>query len=173
MAAAIFGLVGALLGAVTTLIGSALADRRQARREEGRWRREQRGAAYAETLRYLLRVNRVYGEYPSEWSKIMDQSDWVNDLLDAQYWLRILTMRCRPAQREELSLLALRLDEAIDTLSSDFKMGLTIVIVRACLEGVIKCAHADAGSAGAPNTAMLPDQPARQHIQDDADGDFG
>lgn len=173
MAPAIFGLVGTLLGAVTALIGSTLTDRRQARREEERWRREQRGIAYAEALRYLLRVNRVYGEQYADWSKIQDQPDWVSDLLEAQYWLRMLTMRCKAEQRERLNLLVLRLDEAVNMQSSGFKKGYTILIVRACIEGVIECAHADAGSGAMPNADKPPAQPAPPQSMDEADEYLG
>jgi hypothetical protein len=126
MAAAIVGLIGALLGAMTALIGSALADRRHARQEEARWRRDQRGAAYDGALRYLLRAaNRRSGlsrdmSGAGKVRGILTKEhlwEWFNDLVEAQFWLHTLTSRCGAAQVDRIRQVADEVDGAMQFLT--------------------------------------------------------
>lgn len=124
MAAAIIGLVGALLGAVTALFGSVLADRRQVRLEERRWRRDRRAAAYEGSLRHLLRAANRRSEIKLTGSTMVavlaqeHQREWFDDLIEAQYWLRILTTRCGADQAGRLIQAADDLDAAISAITN-------------------------------------------------------
>lgn len=95
---ALIGLGGALLGAVTALIGAALADRRSVRNEENRWRRDQLAAAYEQTLRHLLRAANLRSEFTGGRGGAVlrrsHQRDWFNDLVEAQVWLRTVVRYC-------------------------------------------------------------------------------
>jgi hypothetical protein len=104
MAAAIMGLIGAALGVVAVLFGSAWSDRRQARKEERCYQRDQRTAAYQGALRYLNRAaNRrselIFGPTGSRaLLRGEDVRDWFDDLVEAQYWVRVLLSRCGASQ---------------------------------------------------------------------------
>jgi len=63
MTAALSGFAGAVLGALMALVGAMFADRRQAKAETRRWRRDQLEAAYAQTIRYLLRAANRRSEF--------------------------------------------------------------------------------------------------------------
>jgi hypothetical protein len=117
MAVAIVGLIGVVFGAVVALFGAAWSDRRQARIQEIRYNREQRTAAYEGAIRYLNRAaNRrselLFGATGSRAFLKGDQvSDWFDDLVEAQCWLRLLATRCGRSQMP-------RIREAVDLLEA-------------------------------------------------------
>jgi hypothetical protein len=91
MGAAVIGLVGALLGAATALVGSVISARLQARQESVRWQRDRRQAAYDGSLRYLLRAANRRAELSIQSGKlttVLSQEhvrEWFDDLVEALY----------------------------------------------------------------------------------------
>jgi hypothetical protein len=114
MTVAIIGLAGALLGALTTLFGTILNDRRLARREDAQWRRDQRSAAYHGALRHLLRAaNLRSGFTGSSGMAVVVQEherEWFEDLIQAQFWLHQLVSYCAGPQLSRLQAAAAHLD---------------------------------------------------------------
>lgn len=122
MTATIVGLIGAVLGATAALFGAAWSDRRQARIEEARYRREQRAAAYEGALRYLNRAaNRrselIFGITGSRAYLGGDHvRDWFDDLVEAMHWLRVLESRCGDVQTPLIHQVVKALEEAAKDL---------------------------------------------------------
>ncbi|PJJ05560.1 hypothetical protein BX264_6027 [Streptomyces sp. 2333.5] len=102
MAEAITGLVGAAFGALTTMLGAALSEKRQARRENRNWLRDQRSAAYDGALRHLLRAANLRSESNGGRGAAVlrqeHQREWFDDLVQAQFWLRTAIRHCDTAQ---------------------------------------------------------------------------
>lgn len=150
MTAAIIGLIGAVVGAVTAVIGSTVSDRRQARREELRWRRDRQGAAYDGALRHLLRAANwrsglsLRGGAVTAYLKEENIADWFDDLVEAQFWLRTLAGRCGPAQVVPITQAADRLDESISSIGSGAKPPSARVLLDAA-KTVTVCARLDMG----------------------------
>jgi hypothetical protein len=119
---ALIGLGGALLGAVTALIGAALADRRSVRNEESRWRRDQLAAAYEQTLRHLLRAANLRSEFTGGRGGAVlrrsHQRDWFNDLVEAQVWIRTAVRYCDGDTARKLRGAADSLDGYVSRLVS-------------------------------------------------------
>jgi hypothetical protein len=128
MTAAVIGFIGAVLGATTALVSAYFSDRRQARHEQDRWRRDQRGVAYEQALRHLLRAAnwRSALSYSAgngmtfhvEQAQVGDLRAWFDSLLEAQFWLRTLATRCGAAQMDQIRSAALKIDQAISTADS-------------------------------------------------------
>jgi len=106
MAAAIIGLIGVLLGALMTQLGTILIERRQSRAEAGRWRRDQKAAAYDSALQNLLRVANRRSRLTVASGPVIaleDVRQILDDLVEAQFWVRALATRCGPAQVERIT----------------------------------------------------------------------
>jgi hypothetical protein len=151
VATALIGLAGALFGAVTALVGTALSDRRQVRNEEMRWRRDQMGAAYETTLRYLLRAaNRRSQVDPQLGRGVLnkeDQREWFDDLVEGQCWLLILISRCGTAQVERIRKAFNLLDDKVKALGEGAPESVTPLAIwdalRATAQVVSDCARLD------------------------------
>jgi hypothetical protein len=102
MTAALSGFAGAVLGALMALVGAMFADRRQAKAEARRWRRDQLEAAYAQAIRYLLRAANRRSEFVGGSGgavlRLEHQREWFGDLVEAQVWMRTVTRYCGSAQ---------------------------------------------------------------------------
>jgi hypothetical protein len=153
MGAAIIGLVGAMLGALTALLGATLTDRRQTRREEAKWRRDQRSAAYDGALRHLLRAANIRSEFRGGGGMAVlrqeHQREWFDDLVHAQFWLHQLIRYCDRSQLDNLQAAAKRLDVHIARLISaeryDQKGFSILEILQGCIATVTASARADNG----------------------------
>jgi hypothetical protein len=92
MTVAFIGLGGVIFGAITALLGAALADRRSTRNEARRWRRDQLAAAYEQTLRAMLRAANRRSEFEDGTGGAIllreHQREWFDDLVEAQVGLR-------------------------------------------------------------------------------------
>ncbi|MEU6602391.1 hypothetical protein [Streptomyces flaveolus] len=123
MGAAYIGLVGALLGAATALLGSVLSVRLQARHERARWVRDRRQAAYDGALRYLLRALNRRSEIAVSGGRIVSViaeehvRETFDDLVEAQFWFRALTAACGDRQLERMQRAANDLDARVASLS--------------------------------------------------------
>ncbi|GAA1117960.1 hypothetical protein [Nocardiopsis metallicus] len=110
MAAAVMGLVGALLG------GALFVENKQAQREQERWRRDQLQAAYDGTIHHILRVLYVRSAVTVEGFTIISQErveGWFEDLVQAQFHLHTATRFCGDGQITKLEQASAQLDEAV------------------------------------------------------------
>jgi hypothetical protein len=103
-AAAVAGFAGAIIGGAATLLGTTLAARQHARREREKWLRDRKESAYGNTIRYLLRASNRRSEFKVEGGKLVSLlakehvRDLFDDLVEAQYWLAVLTTACGKEQ---------------------------------------------------------------------------
>lgn len=170
MAAAIMGLVGAMLGALTALLGTVLTDRRQTRREEAKWRRDQRSAAYDGALRHLLRAANLRSEFTGGTGRAVlrqeHQREWFDDLVHAQFWLHQLIRYCDASQLENLQATAERLDSHIARLisaQSYGEKGFSILnVLQQCIAAVTASARAENGDS--LPVREIPSQPAQSEV---------
>jgi hypothetical protein len=180
MAAADIGLIGAVLGAFTAILGTTLSDLRRARNEDRIWRRDRVVTAYEETLRYLTRsASRRSGLVFSPTGALATLSgdhvrEWFDDLTEARHWMGILTTRCRADLVAPITEAAEALDSSCALL--DTGTGLearrstldgwyfcrvirptntvgiepTMAVIQRALRVVTACARAELGHAPAP-----------------------
>jgi hypothetical protein len=129
MMGAVIGLAGAVFGAVTALVGSALSDRRRMRQEDIQWRRDQRVAAYEGALRHLLRAANMRSGLHLQGGNlttVLSQEhmrDWFGDLVEAQFWMHTLISRCESAQSARMGDSTEKLDDAIRSLNAGRNSG--------------------------------------------------
>lgn len=164
MFVAFIALAGTLLGSAAAILGAALNERRQARHEQGRWRRDQLGNAYEQALRYLLRAaNRRSAVDPALGAGVLNTEhhrDWFDDLAEAQTWLMVLVSQCGSDQEGELRRISGELDldlgstpdhgplhGACDETRCDMRS--TARILRDAAAAVAACARADLGPEAA------------------------
>lgn len=153
MTAAIIGLIGAALGALTAVVGSALSERRQARHEAATWRRDQRSAAYDGVFHALTRAASYRHKIPAEGAP--DQAilqQWFEDLVEAQYRLRLLTAHChRPGGGTSLPIAVERMNTAL-ALLTEGDLAKAADAADETAELIARCARIDMGSDPAPPT---------------------
>lgn len=122
MAAAIIGLVGAALGALITLLGGMLTERRQARLAQAAWRRDKRAEAYAGALQHMLRAANLRSEFLGGTGeavlKIEHQREFFDDLVQAQFWLRTAVRYADASELGTLTALTKDLDTHVTRLIS-------------------------------------------------------
>lgn len=163
MTTAIVGLGGGIIGGLMALLGAVLADRRQARTETRRWRRDQLSSAYEQALRYLLRAANRRSEFVGgRGSAVLrreHQREWFDDLVEAQIWLRTVARYCDAAQLDRIRRAADHLDEHVSRLVSgerfDEKDFSIHGILHSCIRTVTECARVD----GSSNILSVPVDP--------------
>jgi hypothetical protein len=153
MAAAIIGLVGATVGALATLLGGALTQRWQDRRDDTKWRRDKRAAAYDGALRHLLRAANLRSEFVGGIGgavlKQEHQREWFDDLVQAQFWMHAVSQYCGPDQLSGVLETARLLDSHVDRLLSSQRFdqkGFSIwETLQRCIATVTASTRADGG----------------------------
>ena len=151
MIVALIGFAGAVFGAFITLVSATLADRRQARAEARRWRRDQLESAYAQTLRYLLRAANRRSEFEGGTGSAVllqkDQREWFDDLVEAQVWIRTVVRYCGDAGASRIWQAAEQLDSYVDRLVSgvryDEKDFSIWKVLQDCIATVTEAARVD------------------------------
>src|SRR5215204_3672409 len=143
MSSALAGLIGTAIGAVAGIAGALISRYMQDRSERKNWARNKKQEAYANTLRYLLRIrNHRSALEPEKWvantSPLFRPSDvegqmalrvdeiatrWMNDLVEAQYWITTLTISCAESQRSTISEVGREINESIETLLGSEAIG--------------------------------------------------
>lgn len=116
MAAAVMGLLGALLGGAMTLAGALFVERKQAQRERERWRRDKLQEAYDGTIHHILRVLYVRSAVTAGGFALISRErveGWFEDLVQAQFHLHTATRFCGDEQGERLERASVQLDEAV------------------------------------------------------------
>jgi hypothetical protein len=153
-AAALAGLLGAVIGGGATLLGSLLASRQQAGHERDKWLRDWRASAYHNTVRYLLRTANLRSEIGVEPGPLMAMRqvpEFFNDLVEAQYWLAVLTTVCGRRQRAVLEGASRRLNQLIASepahllrVEAPGDQPRIVLAVNELYELVLACARRDA-----------------------------
>jgi hypothetical protein len=149
MAEAIIGLFGVAFGAVMALVGSALSEQRQARREHERWLRDQRAAGYGGLFRSLVR-----GARGSQ-----------ADLVEALSQLGILTSICRPGKGTRLLRASEELEIALGAISAR-DLARSTVATKLARRLVAECARLDLGGESRPKTTRRPTAIPIEHRTD-------
>lgn len=151
MASAIIGLIGATLGALMAVVGSALSERRQARHEAAAWRRDQRAAAYDGVFHALTRAASYRHKIP-----VVGEPDqallkqWFDDLVEVQYRLRLLTAHChRPGGGTSLPVAVERMNTALALLTEGDLVKAADAADEAA-ELIARCARIDMGNDPTP-----------------------
>jgi hypothetical protein len=119
MGTAIVGLIGALIGAATVLIGALLSDRRQTRCERLTWLRDQRAAGYTAALRSLVRIN---GHQTMKHNKHLAKASsqgLVDEVLEARAQLEALGSLCSSARGNRIRQATEALERALKLISAD------------------------------------------------------
>lgn len=118
--AAVVGLIGALLGALMTQLGAVLTDHRQVRTEAIRWNRDQKTAAYDNTIRHLLRAANRRSALTGEFAYIDKAGvrQLFEDLVEAQFWIHTLVTRCDVSQTERITQALQLLDSTVERAGS-------------------------------------------------------
>jgi hypothetical protein len=123
--AALFGLLGAVVGGGFTMLGTLLSGRQQDRVQRNQAARQRREQAYSNAIRHLLRATNRRSELRIESGRLLpmlskaDIAALFDDLVEAQYWVAVVTTVCSASQRE-------RLEEArreMDTFVTRFANG--------------------------------------------------
>ena len=123
--AALFGLLGAVVGGGATLLGSLLTARQHARLQRDRAARERREQAYASTIRHLLRAMNRRSSFHVEGGQITpilekgSVPELFDDLVEAQYWLAVTTTVCSDQERASIE----HAREQMDGFVTDFASG--------------------------------------------------
>lgn len=123
--AALFGLLGAVVGGGATMLGSLLATRQQDRLQRARAARERREQAYGSAIRHLLRAMNRRSAFQFEGGRLVpllakeSVAELFDDLVEAQYWLAVTTTACSDHARLGIE----NARELMDAFVSDFVSG--------------------------------------------------
>jgi hypothetical protein len=148
---ALIGLGGVALGALTTLLGPALTDRRQVRNEARRWQRDQLAKAHEQALRYLHRAANRRSEFEGgRGGAVLNpehQRDWFDDLVEAQVWLRTVARYSNATETGHVRRTAEHLDSHISRLVSgerfDTKNFSIWQVLRSCIRALTEPVRAE------------------------------
>jgi hypothetical protein len=121
VSSAIAGLIGAAIGALAGIAGAFISQRMQARATQERTLQSKREEAYSSTLRYLLRVQNRRSGISAGHIYIAQESfkEFVDDMVEAQFWASTLTIYCSEEQRETVKKVSRDLNETV----ADFVSG--------------------------------------------------
>jgi hypothetical protein len=117
--AGLAAIVGALIGGLTTTLGSLFASSRAATRERLKEERAARELAYGNAIRFLLRVQNRRSEVGPGGTPFLSkeaQPEWFLDLIEAQYWMTWLLTVCTDANRPHLDRLASRFGDLVNDI---------------------------------------------------------
>jgi hypothetical protein len=121
MDAAVAGFLGAIVGGAATFGGTVVSNAQQAQREHKKQHEQRKVEAYSNTLRSLLRVAHRRSSISSEAGTVLGKdiiASWFDDIVDAEYWLTILSAACSSRHRESIQKAAHELYEDVDRFTS-------------------------------------------------------
>lgn len=156
MSSAVFGLLGAIIGAFAGFAGVIVANLFQARLEHRRWLRAKREEAYSNSIRFLLRMKgkRSTPTEPGE-SLISqkDRKDWFDELSEIRQWMTTLVIYCSDDYRDRIELEERNLSKVIDDFIMKDSIGDADMpgleyhklpeIIASALTVVMSCARSD------------------------------
>lgn len=119
MDAAVASLLGAVAGGSATFLGTVISNLQQSRRDERMGKETQKAEAYGNALRNLLRAAHWRSSFTSSGEPALGEeqvSDWFSALVEAEYWVTILTAVCGSAYRGTLVTALDKLSAGIDDL---------------------------------------------------------
>ena len=119
MDAAVAGLVGALAGGSATFLGTVVNNVSQSRRDERKERQTQKAEAYGKALRNLLLVLHFRSNMSPSGRAVIGEDqvpNWFAAMVEAEYWVTMLTAVCGSKHREELLSAAAGLTDGIGRL---------------------------------------------------------
>jgi hypothetical protein len=123
---ALAGLLGALVGGAATFAGTVVSNTQQARHARDQRRHDRKVEAYSNTMRFLLRAAHrsaelgltdeppPSGDSPQSSDGINRAVTWFEDLIDAEYWMTVLTTACGTRHRTRIQEAARTLFDEID-----------------------------------------------------------
>jgi hypothetical protein len=105
MDSTVAGLIGAAIGALAAIASAFVTSTLQARQEHRTWLRDRKQEAYANSVRYILRVLNKRSKVTAEGMTFLGQDvmkEWFDDMSEAEIWLTALSIYCSPAQRAQI-----------------------------------------------------------------------
>jgi len=98
-------LLGACIGAASSISGAFLSNLLAARRDKAKWQLEKKVEAYSSSLRYLTRVLNRRTAITLDGHAVIEKqgvAEWLNDLCEAQIWLSYLQIYCSQKHQKVL-----------------------------------------------------------------------
>lgn len=139
MDAAIAGFLGAIVGGAATFGGTVVSNSQQAGRERKKENKQRKVEAYSNSIRSLIRVAHRRSTFSAKTSDALGEeivASWFDDIVDAEYWLTILTAACGSRHRESIQKAAQALFEEIDRFRRESEFADAIGPTRAPLLAV-------------------------------------
>jgi len=139
MDAAVAGLLGALVGGVATFGGTVVTNAQQVRRDQIKQRNDRKVEAYSNSIRSLLRVAHRRSTFSAEAPAVLGQdvaASWFDDIVDAEYWLTVLTAACGSRQRASIQEAAHALYKETDRFRRESEFSDPLRPTRAPLSAV-------------------------------------
>lgn len=127
-------LLGACVGAASSISGALLSHYLEFRRNREKWQLEKKVEAYSNSLRYLTRVKNWQTAIDSKRGKISEEhiSECLNDLCEVRIWLSHLQIYC---SKEYQAPLTERLN-SLNGIADKFMDGLGSGEVEASMYGL-------------------------------------
>jgi hypothetical protein len=154
--AALAGLLGAAVGAVSGLGGSWLSARLGQNQEQVSWRRAKTEEAYTQCIHALLLMvnmrSRLGAGGGMPYLSEDDIPKWLANIVEARYWLTAVTIFCSEDSRARLAPHEQALSDAVEHLMrGDFRVDKRtrepegLAVVRPTLAAVVDAARRDIG----------------------------
>ena len=119
MDAAVASLLGAVAGGSATFLGTVVNNVSQSRRDERKERQAKKAEAYGNALRNLLLILHFRSDMTPTGSAVIGEDHvpkWFAAMVDAEYWVTILTAVCGSRYRDDLLSAAAELTDGIGRL---------------------------------------------------------
>lgn len=150
MDAALAGLLGASVGAVSGVGGSVLTARLGQVQERATWRRTKTEESYTQCLRALYTVLDLRSALTAEGTAYLSQEDqpkYFAAIIDARYWLSLVVIFCGAAPRKALEPHEQALAAVVERVTQG-KFGEPSLqdVAREVLNAVIDAARRDIGA---------------------------
>ncbi len=108
MDATVAGLIGAIIGALAVVLSTIVTYTLQAVQEHRKWLRDKRQEAYANSVKYLLRVISKRSEISMQSGQLITvlgkdvTKEWFDEMSEALTWMTILALYCPSKQRRPI-----------------------------------------------------------------------
>lgn len=112
MDSALAGLLGTAIGALAAIVATLVASTLQTRQEHHVWLRDRKQEAYANSIKYIVRVLNKRSIITAEGLTILGQDaqkEWFDDMSEVLTWMTSLSIYCSSSQKEKIT-------EALDTI---------------------------------------------------------
>jgi len=126
MSATIAGLLGAVIGALAVVASTFVTYSLQAKQEHRKWLRNKRQEAYANSVRYILRVLNKRSELSIEGGAFLGkdaQKEWFDDMSEALTWITTLAMYCPNTQQKQILDVLREIQDTVSGIVNGHKGG--------------------------------------------------